>query len=764
MKKLLQLKTMLLLCALIVGSGSVWASEIIAVYTFTTDANGTNTDYTKTWDVVIDGLTWNVPGNQANKGTLRIGGKNITDVDRIITGKSQINQAISNIIINHSGTTSSNLTVNSITLTAASNSTFTQDVITKTVNPSISASTSGSIDITPDEVCPANYYYKISFNVSNSAGSNYAFLVNSIVFSKTVYTITAQSNNNTYGTVELDGTTITATPKVGCRVNTSTPYTVISGTANVTDNGDNTFTVDNSTDCTVQINFEPKPTHSLSSVIKVDDVVTPEAGTVTFGSTTVSEDGVTTATAAANAGYKFTGWSISGTGASLSSTTDNPTTITMGTADATVTAMFEEVTTYAINWSVNGTIIKTENVEENTAINFTDPANGIPAGYVFQGWVTEANLIDGTTDVDQSDNYVTSANSTADITYYAVMAQLVSASSEETVTLDNSTIVSNATGKGSYSNDYNIENWTGRYLINNNSGNYTLQLGYNTSPSKTAYNSHLTTPLAADNIRSLTIEANQDVTFYLCSETDLGTADIENATYGSGSTTSQLKTITINVTGNTKQLHIYPSATAHIKSISMTYGLSAVYGSYCTTVPDFDITPAKEYTTLVSIFDLDFTGKELKAYIAKDNISDGKIKLTQVNKVPAGTGLVLKGIAGTKYSIPVVYDTADNVSGNHLAGSATATTALAADQGYVLSDGVFQPCSAGTLPKGKAYLNISVSNARVLDIVFEDNETLGINAIENVRNDNKLKKYLKEGRLVIENEKGIFSVAGSRIK
>ena len=220
MKKLLQLKTMLLLCALIVGSGSVWASEIIAVYTFTTDANGTNTDYTKTWDVVIDGLTWNVPGNQANKGTLRIGGKNITDVDRIITGKSQINQAISNIIINHSGTTSSNLTVNSITLTAASNSTFTQDVITKTVNPSISASTSGSIDITPDEVCPANYYYKISFNVSNSAGSNYAFLVNSIVFSKTVYTITAQSNNNTYGTVELDGTTITATPKVGCRPGT----------------------------------------------------------------------------------------------------------------------------------------------------------------------------------------------------------------------------------------------------------------------------------------------------------------------------------------------------------------------------------------------------------------------------------------------------------------------------------------------------------------------------------------------------------------
>ena len=40
------------------------------------------------------------------------------------------------------------------------------------------------------------------------------------------YTITAQSNNTNYGTVSLSGTTITATPKTGYRVSTSSPFSI----------------------------------------------------------------------------------------------------------------------------------------------------------------------------------------------------------------------------------------------------------------------------------------------------------------------------------------------------------------------------------------------------------------------------------------------------------------------------------------------------------------------------------------------------------
>ncbi|MBR4431905.1 MAG: hypothetical protein IKS76_01745 [Paludibacteraceae bacterium] len=75
-------------------------------------------------------------------------------------------------------------------------------------------------------------------------------------------------------------------------------------------------------------------THTLSSTVSPTGT-----GTVTLGSTSVIEGATTTATATPNSGYTFSSWSISGTGASLSSTTANPTTVTMGTANATITSL-----------------------------------------------------------------------------------------------------------------------------------------------------------------------------------------------------------------------------------------------------------------------------------------------------------------------------------------------------------------------------------------------------------------------------------------
>ena len=78
------------------------------------------------------------------------------------------------------------------------------------------------------------------------------------------YTITAQSNNTSYGTVSLSGTTITATPKTGYRVSTTTPFTISpSGSATVTQNG-NTFTVVPTANTTITINFEAIPTYTIN--------------------------------------------------------------------------------------------------------------------------------------------------------------------------------------------------------------------------------------------------------------------------------------------------------------------------------------------------------------------------------------------------------------------------------------------------------------------------------------------------------------------
>ena len=79
------------------------------------------------------------------------------------------------------------------------------------------------------------------------------------------YTITATSNNNSYGTVSVSGTTITATPNAGYRViSGDAGYNVTYGTADVTNNGDNTFSVTPSSDCTITINFEAIPTYTVT--------------------------------------------------------------------------------------------------------------------------------------------------------------------------------------------------------------------------------------------------------------------------------------------------------------------------------------------------------------------------------------------------------------------------------------------------------------------------------------------------------------------
>ena len=79
------------------------------------------------------------------------------------------------------------------------------------------------------------------------------------------YTITPAVNDADMGSAEVDGFTITATPNDDYRVVAGDDgYTVTSGTATVENNGDNTFTVTPTTDCTITINFEAIPTHTVT--------------------------------------------------------------------------------------------------------------------------------------------------------------------------------------------------------------------------------------------------------------------------------------------------------------------------------------------------------------------------------------------------------------------------------------------------------------------------------------------------------------------
>ena len=182
--------------------------------------------------------------------------------------------------------------------------------------------------------------------------------------------------------------------------------------------------------------------------------------------------------------------------------------------------------------------------------------------------------------------------------------------------------------------------------------------------------------------------------------------------------------------------------------------------AYSSTI---SITPAKEYTTLTCPYPLDFSGVTgLEAYIATE-VSGGSVLMTQVNNVPANTGLVIKKTgSAASYDVPVLTGAAEDVTANKMAGSAIETTAIAANAGYILSNGVFQPSSGGDLPAGKAYLNITYSpTAPVLNLNFGD-DTTGIKVIDNgqLTIDNY---YNLAGQRVTQPTKGLYIVNGKKV-
>lgn len=160
--------------------------------------------------------------------------------------------------------------------------------------------------------------------------------------------------------------------------------------------------------------------------------------------------------------------------------------------------------------------------------------------------------------------------------------------------------------------------------------------------------------------------------------------------------------------------------------------------------------------TLCSTEDLDFTDVSgLEAYIGSGfNRSTGSLLLTRVYDVPAGTGLVLKGTAGSTYEIP--YSTSSSVYANLLRGVTSATTISTTDDGYtnyILANGTngtgfYIVSGTGELAAGKAYLSIpsaSAASRQLVGIEFTDGTT-GISGIED------------------DNRSDFYSISGQRIK
>lgn len=233
-------------------------------------------------------------------------------------------------------------------------------------------------------------------------------------FKENTYTVTVAKSPAAGGSItptsatampQITGGAITATPNTGY---TFGGWSITSGSGSF---GSSTSTASNT--------FKPTANSTVTATFNetmstVSFVASPTGkGTFQVGGSTVTSTtaGVTTTksvTAVPISGYRFTGWSISG-GATISSTSTNPTTITGkgAGAAATLTATFEEdVTYYTLTYGVasspyNNGSISAKNASTDAAIssgasvlsgtNVTFTATPTNSHYKLKGWYSDAS-------------------------------------------------------------------------------------------------------------------------------------------------------------------------------------------------------------------------------------------------------------------------------------------------------------------------------------------------------------------------------------
>ena len=136
------------------------------VYTLDGTETSSGNAYANPSEVTQNNMTWMVTGN-TEMSPWRIGGKNLTDVDRPIYSTQTISDDITKIVVEHG--TASNITVNSMTLIVSANSDFSNPTSTLTGDFVAESTTTFN---RPDGVSWAGKYYKIVYNVSVSGNSN----------------------------------------------------------------------------------------------------------------------------------------------------------------------------------------------------------------------------------------------------------------------------------------------------------------------------------------------------------------------------------------------------------------------------------------------------------------------------------------------------------------------------------------------------------------------------------------------------------------
>lgn len=172
------------------------------------------------------------------------------------------------------------------------------------------------------------------------------------------------------------------------------------------------------------------------------------------------------------------------------------------------------------------------------------------------------------------------------------------------------------------------------------------------------------------------------------------------------------------------------------------------------------------WATLYTPFALDFSGTGLTAYTA--TVANDQVTLAEVSSVPANTGVVLKGEAGS-YEIPIVASSTETNKGDLQGAPATDRWMSDGEDYYMLAHNSetgkvqFTKLTSGSIAAGKAYLvQAKGSGARTLNVVFAEDGTNGIQTLDKTPQADGA-CYNLNGQRVSQPAKGLYIVNGKKV-
>ena len=165
--KLMAAFALLAFLAVPLGMRGQTRTEVVA-YTLDGTITGGSNGYATESEITQDGITWMVTGN-TTENPWRIGGKNLTSVDRPMYSTGVIEDNVTKVVITN-GTV--NLTVNSLTLIVSPNADFSDP--TSTIEGGFEASSTTTFE-RPEEADWTNQYFKLVYNVTNTLTNSNRF-------------------------------------------------------------------------------------------------------------------------------------------------------------------------------------------------------------------------------------------------------------------------------------------------------------------------------------------------------------------------------------------------------------------------------------------------------------------------------------------------------------------------------------------------------------------------------------------------------------